>query len=58
MSKDINAAIVDTRTRERNLAKGLGTKEQVEALLASLPDLEAEAENVSIAQPAIGGRED
>ena len=58
MSKDINAAIVDTRTRDRNLAKGLGTKEQVEALLASLPDLEAEAENFSLAQPAIGGRED
>lgn len=58
MSKDINAAIVDTRTRERNLAKGLGTKDQVEALLASLPDLEAEAENVTVAQPAIGGRED
>lgn len=58
MSKDINAAIVDTRTRARNLAKGLGTKDQVEALLASLPDLEAEAENVTVAQPAIGGRED
>ncbi len=58
MSKDINAAIVDTRTRDRNLAKGLGTKEQVEALLASLPDLEEQAESVSVAQPAIGGRED
>ncbi len=58
MSKEINAAIVDTRTRERNLAKGLGTKEQVESLLASLPDLEEQAEGVSIAQPAIGGRED
>ncbi len=58
MSKDINAAIVDTRTRDRNLAKGLGTKEQVESLLASLPDLEEQAEGVSIPQPAIGGRED
>ena len=58
MSKDINAAIVDTRTRERNLAKGLGTKEQVESLLASLPDLEEQSEGVSVAQPAIGGRED
>jgi len=58
MSKEINAAIVDTRTRARNLAKGLGTKEQVESLLASLPDLEEHAEGVSIAQPAIGGRED
>ena len=58
MSKEPNAAIVDTRTRERNLAKGLGTKEQVESLLASLPDLEEQAEGVSIPQPAIGGRED
>lgn len=58
MSKDPNPAIVDTRTRERNIAKGLGTKDQVDALLASLPDLEAEADAVSIPQPAIGGRDD
>jgi hypothetical protein len=58
VSKEVNPAVVDIRTRERNLAKGLGTKEQVETLLASLPDLESEAESVSIPQPAIGGRED
>ncbi len=58
MSKEVNPAIVDTRVRERNIAKGLGTKEEVASLLASLPDLADEAEGVTVPQPAIGGRND
>jgi hypothetical protein len=58
VSKEVNPAIVDTRTRARNIAKGLGTKEEVETLLSALPDLEEQAEGVTVPQPAIGGRED
>ncbi len=58
MSNETNPAIVDIRTRDRNLAKGLGTQEQVETLLSSLPDLEEQADSVTVPQPAIGGRDD
>jgi hypothetical protein len=58
VSNEPNAAIVDIRTRDRNLAKGLGTNADVAELLAGLPDLEEHADTVTVPQPAIGGRED
>ncbi len=58
MSNEINPAIVDIRTRDRNLAKGLGTTAEVAKLLASLPDAEDNAETITLPQPALGGRED
>ena len=58
MSNEINPAIVDIRTRDRTLAKGLGTTAEVAKLLASLPDAEDNAETITLPQPALGGRED
>jgi hypothetical protein len=46
---------LDVRVRERNLRKGVLEEKDVEKHLKDLPDVAANAENVSIAQPAVGG---
>jgi hypothetical protein len=46
---------LDVRVRERNLRKGVLEEKDVEKYLKELPDSAANAENVSIAQPAVGG---
>jgi hypothetical protein len=46
---------LDVRVRERNLRKGVLDEKDVEKYLKELPDSAANAENVTIAQPAVGG---
>ena len=46
---------LDVRVRERNLRKGVLEEKDIEKYLKDLPDSAANAENVSIAQPAVGG---
>ena len=57
-TKAINPWEWDVRVRERNLRKGMLDEKDVERHLAQLPDVSDLAEPVSIAQPALGGRED
>jgi hypothetical protein len=45
---------LDVRVRERNLRKGVLDEKDVEKYLKELPDSAANAENVSIPQPAVG----
>jgi hypothetical protein len=45
---------LDVRVRERNLRKGVLDEKDVEKHLKELPDSAANAENVSIPQPAVG----
>jgi len=46
---------LDVRVRERNIRKGVLEEKDVEKYLKDLPDQAANAENVTIAQPAVGG---
>jgi len=46
---------LDVRVRERNLRKGVLDEKDVEKHLKELIDVAANAENVSIPQPAVGG---
>src|SRR4029079_8040120 len=46
---------LDVRVRERNLRKAVLDEKDVEKYLKELPDQAANAENVTIAQPAVGG---
>jgi len=46
---------LDVRVRERNLRKGVLDEKDVEKYLKDLPDVAANADNVSVAQPAVGG---
>jgi hypothetical protein len=46
---------LDVRVRERNLRKGVLDEKDVEKYLKELPDVAANADNVSVAQPAVGG---
>ena len=46
---------LDVRVRERNLRKGVLDEKDVEKYLKELPDSAANAENVAIPQPAVGG---
>jgi hypothetical protein len=46
---------LDVRVRERNLRKGVLDEKDVEKYLKELPDVSANADNVSVAQPAVGG---
>ena len=48
----------DVRVRERNLRKGMLDDKDVEKHLPQLPDVADQAESITIAQPALGGRED
>lgn len=45
---------LDLRVRERLLANGEVKLEDIEAYLASLPDVEAQAETMGQDQPALG----
>lgn len=45
---------LDVRVRERNLRKGVLDEKDVEKHLKDLPDTAANAENVTIPQPAVG----
>jgi hypothetical protein len=45
---------LDVRVRERNLRKGVLDDKDVEKYLRELPDSAANAENVTIPQPAVG----
>jgi hypothetical protein len=55
--QQINAWDWDVRVRERNLKKGVLTEKDVEKNASQLPDLADQAEDVSMSQPALGGRE-
>jgi len=57
-NKSINSWDWDIRVRERNLKAGTLTDKDVEKHVSALPDLESQTEPVTLAQPAIGGRED
>jgi hypothetical protein len=57
-TKHINSWDWDIRVRERNLKNGTLTDKDVEKHVGGLPDLEGQTEPVSLAQPAIAGRED
>jgi hypothetical protein len=46
---------LDVRVRERNIRKGVLDDKDVEKYLKELPDSAANAENVTIPQPAVGG---
>jgi hypothetical protein len=46
---------LDVRVRDRNLRKGVLDEKDVEKHLRELPDSAANAESVTIPQPAVGG---
>ena len=46
---------LDQRVRDRLVASGVIKPEEIEAYLAGLPDLEAQAETLGYDQPAVGG---
>jgi hypothetical protein len=46
---------LDVRVRERNLKKGVLDEKEVQTYLKDLPDLSANAEIVTLPQPAIAG---
>ncbi|WP_437315324.1 hypothetical protein [Sorangium sp. So ce385] len=46
---------LDRRVRERLLASGTLGATTIEAHLASLPDVEEQAETIAVDQPALGG---
>jgi hypothetical protein len=45
---------LDVRVRERNIRKGVLDDKDVEKYLKEIPDSSANAENVTIPQPAVG----
>ena len=57
-TKTINPWEWDVRVRERNLRKGILDDKDVEKHLSQLPDAADQAESITIAQPALGGRGD
>ena len=57
-TKNINSWDWDIRVRERNLTNGTLTEKDVEKHTTQLADLTDHSEPVTLAQPAIGGRED
>ena len=57
-TKTINSWDWDIRVRERNLRGGLLTDKDCEKHAAQLPDLAEHCDSVSVAQPALGGREE
>ena len=50
--------LLDIRIRQRNVKKGLVDEKEVEKHLASLPDLSAQADTVTLPQPALTGSEE
>ncbi len=57
-TKHINSWDWDIRVRHRNLKAGTLTEKDVEKHVHALPDLESQTDPVTLAQPAIAGRED
>ncbi len=57
-TKTINPWEWDVRVRERNIRKGIFDEKDVEKHLAQLPDVADQADSISLAQPALGGRGD
>ena len=57
-NKTINTWDWDIRVRERNLRAGVLTEKDCEKHAAQLPDMAEQCEPVSMAQPALGGREE
>jgi hypothetical protein len=47
----------DVRVRERNVRKGILDEKDIEKHLSQLPDVADQAESITVAQPALGGRE-
>ena len=47
----------DVRVRDRNVRKGLLDGDTIEKHLGKLVDVGGEADQVTLAQPALGGRE-
>jgi hypothetical protein len=45
---------LDVRVRDRNLKKGVLDEKDVEKYLKELPDTGANADNVTLPQPAVG----
>ena len=45
---------LDVRVRERNIRKGVLDEKDIEKYLKDLPDQSANAENVTLPQPAVG----
>lgn len=58
MSNKFNPWDLDIRVRERNLKAGTLTEKDVEKILGQLPDMADQVDAVTIAQPALGGRDD
>jgi hypothetical protein len=54
MSKKVNWAEVDKRIRGRRSHWSAEEAKTLEAALAKLPDMADKAENITIAQPAVG----
>jgi len=57
-TKSINAWDWDVRVRERNQKNGTLTDKDLDKHLGQLPDVADHCEQVSLPQPALGGRED
>jgi hypothetical protein len=50
--------LMDVRVRERYLKRGMVNPKEVEKMLAELPDLASEIQEVGLAQPALGDEDD
>jgi hypothetical protein len=57
-NKNINSWDWDVRVRERNIKAGVLTDKDLEKYVSQLPDLTEQTDAVSLAQPALGGREE
>jgi len=49
------ALTYDLRVRERLIAAGVVTQADIDRYLSEIPELETQAENLGISQPALGG---
>ena len=56
-TKTINDWDLDICVRERNMKSGVLTDKDIERVKSTLPDLAEQCDPVSLAQPALGGRE-
>ncbi len=57
-NKTINSWDWDIRVRERNIKNGTLTDKDIEKHKTGLTDLAEHTDGVTLAQPALGGRED
>ena len=57
-NKTINSWDWDIRVRERNLKSGVLNEKDLDKYASQLPDVAEQADAVSLAQPALGGREE